>query len=194
MKKVTLLLSLLLTPFLVSAQTVKSPNGQIIVNFSLTGNGQPTYEMTYKGRAVVKPSHLGLELAKERPAPDPSLLLSFFRKKSPIALAPFRQDLLFLIVCETDRVLDRVEDYTRRFLILFESVRVKHVKTVHVLENQHFPDLLSILENVLIGKTVRIASAYLLAFKSAALVAAPVERRSHLALRPVHLLKTVGIR
>ena len=36
MKKVTLLLSLLLTPFLVSAQTVKSPNGQIIVNFSLT--------------------------------------------------------------------------------------------------------------------------------------------------------------
>ncbi|UKK76504.1 glycoside hydrolase family 97 protein [Segatella bryantii] len=66
MKKVTLLLSLLLTPFLVSAQTVKSPNGQIIVNFSLTGNGQPTYEMTYKGRAVVKPSHLGLELAKDK--------------------------------------------------------------------------------------------------------------------------------
>ena len=68
MKKVTLLLSLLLTPFLVSAQTVKSPNGQIIVNFSLTGNGQPTYEMTYKGRAVVKPSHLGLELAKDKHA------------------------------------------------------------------------------------------------------------------------------
>ena len=68
MKKVTLLLSLLLTPFLVSAQTVKSPNGQIIVNFSLTENGQPTYEMTYKGRAVVKPSHLGLELAKDKHA------------------------------------------------------------------------------------------------------------------------------
>lgn len=68
MKKVTLLLILLLTPFLVSAQTVKSPNGQIIVNFSLTGNGQPTYEMTYKGRAVVKPSHLGLELAKDKHA------------------------------------------------------------------------------------------------------------------------------
>lgn len=68
MKKVTLLLSLLLTPFLVSAQTVKSPNGQIIVNFSLTGNGQPTYEMTYKGKAVVKPSHLGLELAKDKHA------------------------------------------------------------------------------------------------------------------------------
>lgn len=68
MKKVTLLLSLLLTPFLVSAQTVKSPNGQIVVNFSLTGNGQPTYEMTYKGKAVVKPSHLGLELAKDKHA------------------------------------------------------------------------------------------------------------------------------
>ena len=50
------------------AQTVKSPDGNIAVTFSLTGNGVPTYEMTYKGKAVVKPSHLGLELAKDRHA------------------------------------------------------------------------------------------------------------------------------
>ena len=38
-----------------NAQTVKSPNGNIAVTFSLTGNGVPTYEMTYKGKTVVKP-------------------------------------------------------------------------------------------------------------------------------------------
>ena len=52
----------------VNGQTVKSPNGNITVSFSLTGNGIPTYEMTYKGKAVVKPSHLGLELAKNKHA------------------------------------------------------------------------------------------------------------------------------
>ena len=35
-----------------SAQTVTSPNGKIAVKFSLTGNGVPTYEMTYKGKEV----------------------------------------------------------------------------------------------------------------------------------------------
>ena len=50
------------------AQVVKSPNGNVSVNFSLQGNGIPTYSMTYKGKAVVKPSHLGLELMKDKHA------------------------------------------------------------------------------------------------------------------------------
>ena len=49
-------------------QTVKSPNGNVSVSFSLTGNGVPTYEMSYKGKPVVKPSLLGLELAKDKHA------------------------------------------------------------------------------------------------------------------------------
>ncbi len=51
-----------------AAQTVKSPDGNVVLTFTLSDNGRPTYEMTYKGRAVVKPSHLGLELAKDRHA------------------------------------------------------------------------------------------------------------------------------
>ena len=51
-----------------SATEVKSPNGNIAVNFWVDGNGRPTYEMTYKGKAVVNPSHLGLELAKDKHA------------------------------------------------------------------------------------------------------------------------------
>ncbi len=67
MKK-TLLFPALLLPLSVAAQTVSSPNGAVSVSFSLADGGRPTYEMTYKGRPVVKPSHLGLELAKDKHA------------------------------------------------------------------------------------------------------------------------------
>lgn len=66
--KTTLLFSALLLPLSVAAQTVSSPNEAISVSFSLADGGRPTYEMTYKGRPVVKPSHLGLELAKDKHA------------------------------------------------------------------------------------------------------------------------------
>ena len=68
MKYKNLLLLLLALPMMAVAQTVKSPNGNVVLTFSLTDNGRPTYEMTYKGKAVVKPSHLGLELAKDKHA------------------------------------------------------------------------------------------------------------------------------
>lgn len=61
-------LAALLLPVAMQAQTVKSPNGNVVVSFSLSPSGQPTYEMTYKGKPVVKPSHLGLELAKDKHA------------------------------------------------------------------------------------------------------------------------------
>ena len=51
-----------------AAQTVTSPNGNVVVKFSLSDSGQPTYEMAYKGKTVCKPSHLGLELAKDKHA------------------------------------------------------------------------------------------------------------------------------
>ncbi|MBR4192448.1 MAG: glycoside hydrolase family 97 N-terminal domain-containing protein, partial [Prevotella sp.] len=67
MKK--LLFSLLLAfPLMATAGSIKSPNGNIELKFSLDGDGRPVYEMIYKGKAVVKPSHLGLELAKDKHA------------------------------------------------------------------------------------------------------------------------------
>ena len=67
MHKITVLLFAVLMPFMTSAQEVKSPGGQVTVKFYLE-SGRPTYEMSYKNRAVVKPSHLGLELAKDKHA------------------------------------------------------------------------------------------------------------------------------
>lgn len=66
MKKLTFL-AMLALPTMLMAQTVKSPNGDVEVRFALDG-GKPTYEMSYKQKAVVRPSRLGLELAKDKHA------------------------------------------------------------------------------------------------------------------------------
>ncbi|QIX63376.1 glycoside hydrolase family 97 protein [Hymenobacter sp. BT18] len=44
------------------AEELKSPNGQLTLNFDLQAGGVPTYRLTYKGRDVIKASKLGLEL------------------------------------------------------------------------------------------------------------------------------------
>ena len=49
------------------AEEIKSPNAQLTLTFTLQAGGVPTYSLTYKGRPVIKPSHLGLEL-KDAPA------------------------------------------------------------------------------------------------------------------------------
>ncbi len=56
-----------LLPLLATGQTVLSPDGNVKLSFSLDA-GRPTYEMSYKDKAVVKPSRLGLELAKDKHA------------------------------------------------------------------------------------------------------------------------------
>ena len=76
MRNIVVLL-FLLSSLTLSATEVSSPNGNISLKFSLSQFGQPVYEMTYKGRPVIKPSHLGLELAKDivsRQLTSPSML------------------------------------------------------------------------------------------------------------------------
>ena len=61
------MLALMLLPLTAMATEVKSPNGNIVLNFTVE-DGRPTYSMSYKGKEVVRPSHLGLELAKDKHA------------------------------------------------------------------------------------------------------------------------------
>ncbi|NPD81167.1 glycoside hydrolase family 97 protein [Prevotella sp. PINT] len=68
MKHKSILLALLASPLMAIAQTVTSPDGNVVVKFSLADGGKPTYEMTYKAKDVVKPSGLGLELVKSKHA------------------------------------------------------------------------------------------------------------------------------
>jgi len=45
----------------VYGQELKSPNGNFVMDFSLSKDGKPTYQLKYKGKDVVKPSTLGFE-------------------------------------------------------------------------------------------------------------------------------------
>lgn len=67
MKKILLSISLLLTALTAGAQRLQSPDGNLEMNFSLDDAGRPTYSLTYKGKDVVRPSHLGFDLKKENP-------------------------------------------------------------------------------------------------------------------------------
>ena len=51
-------------------ETVVSPDGNLSVTFSLTAQGVPTYQIDYKGKAVIKPSTLGIELNEENSLMD----------------------------------------------------------------------------------------------------------------------------
>lgn len=44
-----------------SAQTLTSPDGNLVMKFELTKKGKPTYTLSYKGQEVVRPSALGFE-------------------------------------------------------------------------------------------------------------------------------------
>ena len=47
------------------AESITSPDGQLRLNFSVNPQGEPVYELSYKGKAVIKPSKLGLELKND---------------------------------------------------------------------------------------------------------------------------------
>jgi hypothetical protein len=66
MKKIFLVLNFVFISVLLSAQELKSPNGNITLFFELNNNGSPTYKLNFKNKPVVKTSKLGLELKNDK--------------------------------------------------------------------------------------------------------------------------------
>ena len=62
MRKLMLSAICLLFALAGKAEGVSSPSGQVKLDFELSKNGTPTYQVEYKGKSVIKPSTLGLEL------------------------------------------------------------------------------------------------------------------------------------
>lgn len=48
------------------AQELRSPNGNLVLQFNVTATGAPQYQLAYKNKAVIKPSTLGLELKNDK--------------------------------------------------------------------------------------------------------------------------------
>ena len=70
--KLTCFLLVLLVSGAAMAESITSPNGQLQLNFSVSAQGEPVYELSYKGKPVINPSKLGLELKN-----DPGLMNGF---------------------------------------------------------------------------------------------------------------------
>jgi len=66
MKRIFSILSLVIISTFLNAQELKSPNGNITLNFELNSNGTPTYKLNYNSKPVVKTSKLGLELKNDK--------------------------------------------------------------------------------------------------------------------------------
>ena len=66
MRKIILLMSILAMHW-AAAQQQTSPDGNVVLSFSLKADGTPTYKMTYKGKPVINESTLGFTLKKEEP-------------------------------------------------------------------------------------------------------------------------------
>jgi uncharacterized protein (UPF0297 family) len=77
-KSIFLSLLLSLWTMLLMAQSIQSPDGNLHLNFELK-EGHPTYQLTFKGKEVIKPSKLGLELKNK-----PSLTDGFSLKDSKL--------------------------------------------------------------------------------------------------------------
>ncbi|MDU1892269.1 MAG: glycoside hydrolase family 97 protein [Dysgonomonas sp.] len=73
------------------AQELKSPNGNLTLNFSIGNAGVPTYSLKYKGKDVIKPSTLGLELK------DDSDAITDFNDFSVKRINPEKEDKVSLL-------------------------------------------------------------------------------------------------
>lgn len=67
LRQLTVLLCVALAAAGAHAQSVKSPDGNITVDFALTKGGEPTYRLSYRNRPVIKESKMGFVL-KDAPA------------------------------------------------------------------------------------------------------------------------------
>ena len=80
MKKVIFLIVLSICVLNAYTQQLNSPDGNFQLNFSLSNAGEPVYQLSYKGKEVIKPSKLGLKLKN-----PPSFTLDFTLKNKEVS-------------------------------------------------------------------------------------------------------------
>lgn len=73
MKKFFLASLFICLVIIANAQQLISPDGKFVMNFSVVQNGQPAYQLFYKGKPVIKESTLGLELKAQKAIPGNGL-------------------------------------------------------------------------------------------------------------------------
>ena len=74
-KSIFLSTILSLCSFLLFAQSILSPNGNVKLDFDIS-NGKAIYQLSYKGKEVVKPSSLGFEIKNQASLMDDFSIVS----------------------------------------------------------------------------------------------------------------------
>ena len=101
----------------VLALEVKSPDGNVVVTFDVkdfgTARGCPSYQVAYKGRAVLAESRLGLDLE------DGSLSEGL----SLVSQAPSRQDAVWSPVCGERST---IRDHYNQVVVVLKQVKPPH--------------------------------------------------------------------
>lgn len=67
MKRIVYWILILCGSFSISAQDLQSPNGNLRLSFRITTAGEATYQLSYKGKAVIETSKLGFEIKDQPP-------------------------------------------------------------------------------------------------------------------------------
>lgn len=70
------------------AQQLQSPSGDLILNFSLSQTGEPTYTVSYKGNKVIETSKLGISLTKGLPLTQGFKIISSFENSVDTSWEP----------------------------------------------------------------------------------------------------------
>ncbi|MDT0643469.1 glycoside hydrolase family 97 protein [Zunongwangia sp. F363] len=65
MKKFVIYAIIICSMGIAKSQNLESPDGELEMHFSINNSGTPVYQLSYKGKPVIKPSELGLELKDE---------------------------------------------------------------------------------------------------------------------------------
>ena len=65
MKKILFVIMAIVLAIPTMAIQLTSPNGNLVLSVELNGEGTPVYQLSYKGKTVVMPSRLGLELKNQ---------------------------------------------------------------------------------------------------------------------------------
>ncbi|MGH9941179.1 MAG: glycoside hydrolase family 97 N-terminal domain-containing protein, partial [Pyrinomonadaceae bacterium] len=83
---------------------LRSPNGRVEINFSLTRAGAPAYSVNYGGRTLIAPSTLGLGLKQGGPLGGGMALVETRRRA--------HDETYQLVVGKTKRARDRYRELT----------------------------------------------------------------------------------
>jgi hypothetical protein len=118
MRKALSILFVLLLSLDAYSQNLQSPDGKLSLSFGLSGDGEPTYELSFSGKPVVLKSRLGIEL-KDLPA--------FTRGFTVVKADPSQMDETWVPVWGEEK---QIRNHYRELAVTLQQTSVNNRKMI----------------------------------------------------------------